>query len=116
MEKGDCATGIFGILLHVENVGRYFIIFKFFGFCLFMQFLFFVDLEKENDSKDWLTKHLLGPLLSGQQILNSVDGGVKSLIRESIPNSAMNLFMTSGLDSRGSQLSSSFYISYYNYQ
>lgn len=116
MEQSNSSTGIFGILFHIENVGRYFVVLQFFSFSFFMQFLFFIDFKKENNSKNRFSQHFLSPFFSRKQILNTVDRSIETLMKSSVPRSAMNLFMTSGLDSRGSQLSSYFYISSNNYK
>lgn len=111
MEQGNGSACIFGVLLHEEDVGSNLVVFKTSSLHLLKVPLLLVDLEEEDQAENGLPKHLLRPFFSRHQVLHRIDSSVQTLVNLKLPRSARKVFMTSGLDSRGSQLSSSFSIS-----
>ena len=70
MKQCDSSAGIGSILFHVKKVGRDFVIFQVFGLLLKEGLLLFVYFVQEDNPQDGSDKHVLGPFLQREELLN----------------------------------------------
>jgi hypothetical protein len=108
VEQGDGTTCIFGVLFHVEEIWGDFIFLKVFGLLLVKGSLLLIDFVEKDNTQYGFDEHILGPFFKRKEFLHGKLLDFKAWIKGELPSFLMNSFMTSGFDSRGSQLSSAY--------